>query len=287
MNAESLTQRIFSAVEVGAVIGAFGYMTLRAHWNYLGVTSIAGIGLERYLMEVYGIVAGQLPFVLLIALLIAAVFFPLRALLVKAIRRRPSLDDRFSRMQQLVRRTSPSIVLILLAVAQIRLLQVASGGRCRMDVALNDLKARAADGCYEPEPRVLLFYGLVLLCIAGVLIGRRESFGRLHKIVLMAAVLLALQLPILYGTHVKTPLYPGAKVVTTSLTRPVVIGLLVLQTEELVEVWTVRNGRGEMVVVPRESIASMTVTDIRDLLAVARAAAADPRSFAASCGVIE
>jgi hypothetical protein len=286
VSSESMAPRLLDAVEVGAGVGAFGYMALRAHWNAIGATSLAGIGIDRYLMEVYGILAGQLPFVLLIALLIAVVVLPLRWLLRIGPQRIRSFDAFAGRLKRPARSTLPIVLLILLVLAQLRLLQVLSGGRCATDVALGDLKLRAASHCYDVEPKLLLFYGLALLCIAGAFFYRAATADRLRRIVAVATLIIALQLPILYGARIKPPRYPGVKVsVVAPAAQPSVIGLLILQSDDAVELWTARNGRGEFVVVPRGHIDSMVVTDVHDLFAVASAVARDPAALPKACGI--
>lgn len=278
-----MPRRILEAIEVTTAISVFGYMTLRAHWNYLGVTSMAGMGIDRYLMEVYSIVVGELPYALLIAAVIAGVVLPMRWLFRAARDRMQRLDAFARRVEMRMRQGLDVVILILLAIAQVQLLKAVSG-TCRNDVVLGDLKTHVAHRCYEAEPRLVLFHAIVLLCIIAGLVYRNAPEARRRRIVAIAAVLIALQLPTLYGMSVKARLYPGARIVMAS-TKDSIPGLLMLQTTEFVELWTVRDGRGEMVVVPRENIGSMTAVDLRDIFTVAQTVGRNPATLAKACGV--
>lgn len=278
-----MSRRILEAIEVTTAISVFGYMTLRAHWNYLGVTSMVGVGIDRYLMEVYSIVVGELPYALLIAVVIAGVVLPLRWFFSAARNRMQRIDTFARRVEVRARRGLPIVILILLAIAQVQLLKEASG-TCRNDVVLGDLKTHLAHRCYDAEPRLVLFHAIVLLCVIAGLVYRHAPEARLQRMTAIAAVLIALQLPMLYGMSVKARLYPGARIVMAPA-KDSIAGLLMLQTTEFVELWTVRNGRGEMVVVPRENIATLTAVDLRDIFTVAQTVARSPEALAKACGV--
>jgi hypothetical protein len=259
---------------VTSVLVAFGYMALRAHWNFLGVTSLAGVGTDRYLMETYSIVAGAMPAALLLLLITGAAAIAIRL----GVRVAPVFARR---AEGPLLRARPWIFLLLLAATQFRMLQVFSrgGADCSIDVALGDLRSKGSAGCFAQSNEMLLFYGTATLCIATLLLRGRAGARQQYTIwsaAAAAAVVVALQLPILYGRALKPPRYPAA---TIAMTGGEVKGLLVLQTANAVELWTVQNASGRMLVIPMGQVKSIHSGSLRNLLDVAQQAAKGQAAF--------
>jgi len=240
-------------------------MTLRAHWNFLGVTTLSGIGIDRYLMETWAIVAGALPSLLLVLLIAVLAMIAIR------------IFNRFA--PAIARRTVPPllgalpwIVVLLLMASQFRMAQVFSrgGSDCSIDIALGDLQRRDRSGCFAQPDESVLFYGTTVLCIAALLLRGRVAKPQKQQVVWSAgaaiAIVVALQLPILYGRTLKPPTYPAASI---TMTNGQLNGLLVLQTGDAVELWTVQNAHGQMLIIPMGQVQSIRAGALRNLFTVA------------------
>jgi hypothetical protein len=184
-------------------------------------------------------------------------------------------------------RARPWIFLLLLAAAQFRMLQVFSrgGADCSIDVALGDLQSKSSAGCFAQSNEIVLFYGTATLCIATLLLRERAATRQRHalwSVAAAAAVVVALQLPILYGRALKPPRYPAA---TVAMTSGEVKGLLVLQTANAVELWTMQNASGSMLVIPMGQVKSIRSGSLRNLLDVAQQAVKGPAAFDQSLGL--
>jgi hypothetical protein len=276
----TIPARALEILGATGVLAAFGYMALRAHWNFLGVTSLAGVGTDRYLMETYSIVAGALLPALLLLLIAGAAAMAVRL----CVRVAPVFARR---AEGPLLRARPWIFLLLLVAAQFRMLQVFSRGGldCSVDVALGDLQSKGRAGCFAQSDETVLFYGMAVLCIATLFLRGRAAARQQHAIwsaAAAAAVVVALQLPILYGRALKPPRYPAAAIATTSGD---VKGLLVLQTANAVELWTVQNASGSMLVIPMGQVKSIRSEGLRNLLDVAQQAVKGPAAFDQSLGL--
>jgi uncharacterized membrane protein len=286
--------RIVEAVGVGTALGTFGYMALRAHWNHLGVTTLAGLGFDRYVMETYNIVAGELPYLLLFLAVLALISGAL-LLLHRALRRNQRVELMFRRLELPLRRAVPFVLLLLLAAAQLRLMQVLTGpggSRCGVDVALGNVVARQASHCYEHPAQSILLYLLLAVCAIAFFAARtsfrtaRTSTQRLLAgMIVAAAIIVGLQLPMLYGRGVKLPRYPAARITLNDQAATSLVGLVVMQTTGAIELWTIDRGIGQMLVIPQGEIRSMRIGEMRDLFKVARAVAVEPSTFAKECGL--
>jgi uncharacterized membrane protein YhaH (DUF805 family) len=278
---------MLDTVEVGGALVAFGYMAVRSQWNYLGIASLPGVGAERFLMEVYSIVSGELPAALLFLLAGLIVTAVLRVVLA-FLRRSAIVDGKLRQIESFGTRALPFIAIVLLALAQLWLLRIATGAdeRCRGDVSLGKVDGLVAARCDEKRP-AHAFYTIAILCaLTAIAVRRMRGDGRtIWGVMTAAVVVIAVQLPLLYGIAVKAAVFPGAQL-NLEGAQPPLVGLVVLQTASAVELWTVNDGAGRIVVVPASRITQMTVGRVCDLFEVARTQGAVPsQPLFAACGL--
>ena len=266
-----------AVIKVAAVVGVLGYMALRAHFNRLGVPAASVLDLPRYLAETYLFVASTtLHLVVVCAVLGLIVSFS------RMVRRGHS-----ARLIRWTNEHSESLLVLVLSAAYLLLRRHLDWPQ---DVAVGELSTdRLAT---IPEDDLFIWVGLV--CAGGLylLVTRRKWVSPALRYSAMALLaVLAMNLPLIYGHTMRPAVYP---VVSVALRQsgPPVCGLLVLDTQDVYEIWRVepnpvQNGRiasyGVFTRVPRADVGSARIGRLFDMLAVAREAIAHPEDAKPSC----
>jgi hypothetical protein len=246
------------AIKAVGILAVLGYVSLRAHWNQLGIPVVTGVETERYIAEFYVLFTD-----LLLRLEVYAIFIGTVGLLGGFLWRRRSLAGVRARLAlhlgKLEKRsshhTAPAILLAALLSLLFWLLH-----------AMTDLLAMSrgkpmAVGTLEPVAalRVMgnrLFDNLLVWVIVAAfacwLIPRVWNTGSslvwTWHVCRAIVIILALHLPILYGSFVRDSRYP--RVLWTADSGGSQCGLLILQTAENLSVWTADQGQGRIIVLP-------------------------------------
>jgi len=269
---------LIGAVGVAGILALFGYLSLRAHWNHLGIAAPAGVGAERYAQETYQIVLSSVQWLALIALAAAVPIVVIR-LIVRAVARRSPRAAAIS--LTLTPKLLPLLLLLTLIVVEIAVLRITSppasptypNVQCSSDIALGALREKAAAGCYTPRPGLPTFLAALLVTIAAFVLTAAAEPTLLQKLVWLAALAMALQLPIVYGYAVKPPLYRVARL---TVADHQLVGILVLQTSDAIELWDATAAYGRMIIVSAHDVKSMESGAAVDLENVITTVAADP-----------
>lgn len=284
-------------IKVSAVLGAFGYMSLRAHLNYLGISSRSSLGVERYLMETYNLVATIfLPFFLIILCGIVGliIIYPLTLVLRKIPKIKLSAEN-LARYFSIKSSTVlfPVLLVILVLIVYLWMFRVLSRSGGATDVAVGKLsieQLKYGDADW-------LFYVICVVCVLGWALYSRYSPSskqrrrvnganqpRLVWIVFaFSIVVLALQLPILYGRLVRSTDYPMAQVQFENGGSQTICGLLILDSSSDLTLWRAESGIGEVIAIPHSKIQSIKTGRMVDLLAAASANAANPALYQPDC----
>jgi hypothetical protein len=299
------------ALKLSALLGVFGYMSLRAHLNYIGISSTSSLGLERYLMETYSLTATTFVNVVIMVTIMVIVLLPLYLIgqrILKYQRIGRPARRVWSRFRKLCANSFlPGVLILFIVLYYFWLLAMLTRYAAHVDVAVGELKA---DQLGDVTGLDWIYYRTFLVCLVGFLaysyfapsaqqspplstasspldeppavVTRRNLKSYVWIGFLLATVLLALQLPLLYGRFVRSPIYPLVQVTASDRDAPV-CGLLVLETESSLSLWRAENGIGQVIVLPRSSLRSVTTGQMLNLLTLARDSAANHSNVRPDC----
>jgi len=294
-NLTRVTESIEQIAKVSAVLAAFGYMSLRAHLNYLGISSTTSLAPERYLMELYYILTTLLLDVIFIvaAIVIASLLF---FLLSRLSAKNETIRKALSVLQKAVGKYSttqivPGTLILLMSIAYVWMLRTLSRYGFDSDVAVGPLQSSHLNH----YPAESFFFIICFVCLGGyfiysklsaVVVESRDPSSRMARylwlVFAVSIAVLALHLPIIYGSLVRSAEYTVAQVTVGDGERPI-CGLLVLSTSSEITFWRVENGIGQVVILPRSRIRMLTTGPVVDLLDLARKAATKPAQTNVDC----
>jgi len=234
-------------VQASAILAAAGYLSLRSHFNYLGVSANGPIGAEAYLREcaymayeVIGRVA--LPALLLgFAWMVADLLGHLMIARKAAWRRAVTmLGTRGSAV--LSHSIMARVLLAYLLVVYVYMIEVSP--LIQLDaVAIGPLKKEQLEALDFKYFDVVFFSCLVAfwLCHRASTHNSRSSWWNLCW---LATLLLCVHLPNLFGRTIHARNYQVARV-TSKDPEGARCGLLILNTGKNLVLWRVQNGVGE------------------------------------------
>jgi hypothetical protein len=291
--------------KIAAVLVVFGYISLRVHWNHHGIPSMTWLGVDTYLVEVYGIVSSFLLHPLLVLVAVLAIC----AVTVAVWAHRLSCRSAWVRRTEdrLVGKVVPwfsslpgaaaALLLALLFLGLVGWSLVPSFRWSESDLAMGQLDASrlAARNRCMPEHGWFTFWLIGVVTLVGYAAYVRLSpyadsqgspaacFGTrcLWRAFAVTLLALVLWLPFVYGVGIHTPEYRAAQVHMKpegkSPEGDSLLGLIVLDTPAQVELWSARDGVGSVVILPRDQIQSMKIGAVWDLRQVALQAARPPK----------
>jgi hypothetical protein len=270
--APSLTRILTLITTYAAVLAAFGYMSLRAHYNHLGISDAGPLPIERYLMETYALVFHTVLYLFEGALVAGIVIgIPVTVVLMK---RRKREDDIYSTSRiPWGHPAFPLAAIVLLAAAAALVLSKMSGATA---VVVGHLDAANTVRSSWPFPLALLLSigGLVAWPWTRRLGMRRDALpARLWAVAIAPWALLTLLIPIAYGQGFHPTKYPRAVATSTVVPGGTLCGLLMERGEKQVVLWSANDGIGILTVIPADSLQLLEVAAPADILQVARSAA--------------
>lgn len=267
-------------VKIAGLLAVFGYMELRAHLNYLGISSTTPLGVERYLAEFYSMAtdlvfrAQVLSSLILPIILAAALVF----ILLRASDRTGKAWQKVDILVRWIRAHSsspwtPALMLLFLIVFQLWFLSQLSGLVASGQVvgSLHPIDAGRRQGAK-------LFFGLFCVVLASGLIawipasanakGATKWIWSTYRVVI--AILGLVYLPNLYGAFIREASFPKISIKSDSAQK--MCGLLVLQTDDM-RIWTVSRQFGRIVVLKTSDAGPVVTGESQDLFALAEQAA--------------
>jgi hypothetical protein len=275
----NLLDSLEKLTKIAGIVAVFGYLSLRSHLNFLGVPSQATLGVDRYLMEAYQFLSALCYSPDLLLLVLAA---GLCISLAQARAADPSthftvwrkLEGHLS-LTKWLRGGVPPLALIIgacgLMLRELQLMTLSGTavavGALRESsnkMALAAMPVRAAG-----EDHFLL---VALFCAGGIAAYRLRPRDlapfptAVWKSFAFALILLALQLPILYGAFLRPAIY--SKVEVRQKDYPAVCGALIVDTGERLVLWRANNGRGWVEVLSSKDAHMRALGDV-DVLAEA------------------
>lgn len=291
--------------KITAVLVVFGYISLRVHWNHHGIPSMTWLGVDTYLVEVYGIASSLLLYPLLVLVAVAAVFAVGVAVWAHRLSCRSAwvrrTEDRLAGKVVPWFSSPPGAAAVLLfALLFLGLIGwslVPTFHWSEVELAMGRLDAcrLAARNEWLPEHGWFTFWLIGIVTLFGYAAYVRLSpyadsqgspaacFGTrcLWRAFAVTLLALVLWLPFIYGVGIHTPEYRIAQVHTKpegeSLGGESLLGLIVLDTPAQVELWRAQDGVGSVVILPRDQIQSMRIGGVYDLRQVALEAACPPK----------
>jgi hypothetical protein len=267
-----------------ALLGVCGYLSLRAHFNYLGISSLSYLGLERYLMETYTFVADLLLHALTDGVLLAAALLPL-GLLTWWLLRRSAAERHGAGAAQALRQRLAGVTgsLCLLAALLAGILLLLASLQGRSDIAVG-LLAKALVGRQAWRFDAALagsLLGLLLVSAGQRATGQlapalRARAALLWRLDGYALALLAFILPVVYGQAAHPTRFPLALAWVGGRAGLPECGLVVLATKDHLSLWQAHRGIGRILVVPNHDVAALGTGPLMDLLERARREALHP-----------
>jgi hypothetical protein len=270
--------------KIAAALAALGYIALRSHLNYLGISSMTSLGADRYLMETYALVYGGV--VRSAFALAAAVPVALGGYLVILLLLRYSTTFRriWSHRRRGVEKLSNSLPgLIVLSLSTCGLVALILS--LETDVAVGSLAPghlrHQGEWRFETSLLVCLLgfplaryvvHSLALRSGPEVWPGLALGIWRLNLLVLAGWAFLV---PLLFGQTAQSTSYTLARV-TAKETKISACGLLVLETDKRLLLWQAVGHRGQVLSIPADQVATVNLGRALDLLNIARDGAQGP-----------
>jgi hypothetical protein len=296
---EKLLDLAKKLVKLSAILGVFGYMSLRSHLNYLGISSTSSLGIERYLMETYSLVITTFFPLLSVLLRITAglLFLYLIAIFITRVLK---INEAIGKLKNRLYKYWSSPLgpgLILLTVLSVYgLTQSMIDSYWIYDsIAVGQLQP----GLLQESDGRLFYYLSCVICLFGFLVfsamfkvlkARPDAAGHFLSrglLVLSAIVILALtlNLPLLYGRLIHPTDYTLAEVIIKDRENQPVCGLLVLNSAAGISLWQAEKGFGRVIEIPRSQIVSLITGGTVDLISMAGEAASDNTLVRPSCSL--
>lgn len=270
--------------KLAGALAVFGYVELRAHVNALGLSAATSLGLERYLAELWMLVAHSLaPLItaLFALTVIAGPVVYLRARRVPTSESVEKVDAVYSHPW-----LGAPLFLAVIALLAARTAPVIVQRMVDLFPPIVGQLGSRPDG-WPAELLLLTFayYALFLLVVVGYGVHagwakravqqptlRATRVARTCWVLFgMGVLALAVQLPIMYGVGVRPATYPLASVtLVPNEGGPAATecGVLVLESNEFVQLWQIVGNIGTTIVIPRDHIGSVVIgepVNVRDV----------------------
>lgn len=248
-----------SVLKITSLFVFFAYVSLRTHYNYLGISSMVIPDVNSYLAEFWQIFAST---ILILANLIAIVLIvglPLYWISTK-ISRKPNIAWTFQ--------YTPHLVLYLTIVWYSFLFLAFTDHWMRWDVLVGSIKtSHLVSGHQDAYYYAQVVFILMLLMFIDF--GKRnpqwKRYSNIWNCLSVILVFLTINLPIWYGRFVKQPLYPEVQV---TLKEENVCGFLIAETAEDMTVWSINKGHGLVIKIPKQQISQTRTGKVHNLFTV-------------------
>jgi len=253
--------------KLSLILAALGYMSLRAHLNYLGITFTSSLGTERYVMEAYQFLSSVIhpvTFVVILFTILSVVIYPLVTLL------RPY--GLTSDLNRLSGSAVPILEIFVTVFLYVLFFKAIFSTINDVDIVVGSLKGNVLGRAQATKEAVgVIFYCLVFMCLMLFCTSKMVSASKLYlpkatllrMTLLVLAVGLTLQLPLLYGRAIHSRKYPTVELQTEGASLS---GLLVLESEKTYTIWSADKGVGVVTVVPKEKVISIKAGPVRDIV---------------------
>lgn len=266
-------------LKVSGTLALFGYMSLRAHFSFLGISSVSTLGTEQYLMETYRFAA-----------YLVSILAPTLLLLIFILSMLPSSIRRWGLdmiSRRWLRRLAVPVIAGVLLAFGLRMLQLLS--QYGTDIAVGTLKYQNVDRRAGQDFCALSVIGSAATCIMvrHFLHSSGPNDVRSRWAWMMIAILLllvTLQIPILYGYYVHTTDFPLVLATTgDDKQQSDTCGLLLFDTGTDILVWSYRNSKGEVQQIPRSRLRSLIILDQGELFSAFRSSLAQQKATIPNC----
>lgn len=248
-------------LKVTGLLALFGYMSLRAHFSFLGISFVSTLAIEQYLMETYRFatylvsILGPVAAILILILSILPTGFRIWAMGI--------LTERW------FQRTAVSVIVVGLLAFALRMLQLLS--QYGTDIAVGPLKYHNVD-----RGSGQTFCVISLIGAAGTFAIVRHALRRSPKganspwawrATAVLLLLVTLQIPILYGYYVHTTELPLVlATIGDDKQQSDACGLLLFDTGTDLLLWNARNKVGQVQQVPKSRVRNLVILGQGDLL---------------------
>lgn len=258
-----MTDRFIASLEQLAkfvvLAAAAGYISLRAHHNYLGIPLRVSPGTEVYLAESYVFLVAMVAILVQLALVVV----PVAVLVVGTA----SLARRASQWSAAIRRVAAhpawgwAALVVALATTFVLIGQIGT----LSDVAVGSLSAS------ELRPRAAWVFPAAVWASAAMLASAAYALRCAEapaarqpwQGILVTGTILTLFLPLLFGSLAHPLLYPKAEIVRAG--APLECGLLILHNEDRTILWRAEGGAGMVQIYPTGSVMALRLGELQDL----------------------
>ena len=196
--------------KIGSVLAVFGYVVLRSHFNHLGISSMASLGVEKYLAETlvlgFDIVLRLFTLGIIATIVILPIYYGLVIVTLRLPRVRKLIKSVVARAGSWLV-TTPAALCCLAVLAGVTLFLISTLGE-HVDVIVGDLDLGKLQ-----DRATWRFELLLVICMLGFslvpsirrslagapessVLARTRFFWKLNGIALVIALLV---LPVLYG----------------------------------------------------------------------------------------
>jgi hypothetical protein len=265
-------------LKVTGLLALFGYMSLRAHFSFLGISFVSTLPTEQYLMETYRFAT----YLVSILAPVAAILILILSILPTAFRARATevLARRW------FQRTAVLVIVVGLLAFALRMLQLLS--QYGTDVAVGTLKYHNVDrGAGQ------IFCAVTLIGTAGTFLIVRHALQNSPKsanfrwawtATAVLLLLVTLQIPILYGYYVHTTELPLVlATIGDDKQQSDTCGLLLFDTGADMLLWNTRNEKGLVQQVPKSRLRNLIILGQADLLSQIQLSLSQQKSDFPTC----
>jgi len=293
-------------VKLAGVLAVFGYMSLRAQVNRLGIPFTSSLDLEGYLRETYSVMASLLDALLMTSIIVlvllslgtVGVLIPRLVAPSWSLRASGQIERALDSLR--ISTWTPIVALLVLLCFYLWLISRVSQYWTANAIAVGSLDLAKLSAPDDSAPYLLLLW----VCIAGYLLQwavvssrkirtaipgtvQEAAPGSLHGLLWRAfgvfLIVLALHIPLVDGLSRRDAMFAQAMIFGDAKEVPAVCGLIVLTTSSTVEMWQAKNGTGIVQIIPTGRIARIVAGAPADLLALARTAAKDRSTISPQC----
>jgi hypothetical protein len=293
-------------VKLAGLLAVFGYISLRAHVNRLGIPFTSSLTVEGYLRETYSVLGSLLDAMLVISIVALAFLFVSTIIVIASRWAAPLWSKRTAaRIKRAlgwleVTAWSPSVLLVLVLSFYLWLMRQVSQYLTANAIAVGQLDLTKLNFRDDGTPYLLL----VCVCIAGYALHRSATSNRNSSLAVSNAgreaapvslrdplwrvfgiflIALALHIPLIDGVSRRDSVYTQATIFAAPAGASPVCGLVVLTTDSMVEVWQTNSGAGVVQMIPTAKIERIVAGAPADLMALARMAALNRSTVSPPC----